>query len=234
MAIRIDLNKPLVSKLLVNGKVQVVEYESLPTICFNCGKYDHVSDTCPKKTPDPGHGNSVTPEPVQPHDSSSSAYEPWMQVDKRQRRPVRKLQAKELKRNDMEFVGSHFNPIYEDDEDVHVIEGVTLNDFPIVTRSGSKVSSSRNALSLLKTTHLDKSRRLAIVLPENLDPNPCLVAGNPGDPSVSDNTFILGDLPDTHTKLSPNSVAYELRQYQASLVTKVVEPVEAHEADMLE
>ncbi|KAK8993602.1 hypothetical protein V6N11_007829 [Hibiscus sabdariffa] len=47
MAIRIDLNKPLVSKLLDNGRIQVVEYESLPTIYFNCGKYGHVSETCP-------------------------------------------------------------------------------------------------------------------------------------------------------------------------------------------
>ncbi|KAK8990801.1 hypothetical protein V6N11_028761 [Hibiscus sabdariffa] len=41
MPIRIDLNKPLISKLLVNGKLQVDEYESLPTICFQCGKYGH-------------------------------------------------------------------------------------------------------------------------------------------------------------------------------------------------
>ncbi|KAE8692675.1 hypothetical protein F3Y22_tig00110831pilonHSYRG00417 [Hibiscus syriacus] len=36
MAVSVDLKKPLTSKLLINGRVQIVEYESLPTICFSC------------------------------------------------------------------------------------------------------------------------------------------------------------------------------------------------------
>ncbi|KAK8589239.1 hypothetical protein V6N12_023642 [Hibiscus sabdariffa] len=50
MAISIDLRKPLVLKLLINGRLQVVEYESLPTICFECGKYGHMRDICPTTT----------------------------------------------------------------------------------------------------------------------------------------------------------------------------------------
>ncbi|KAE8680727.1 hypothetical protein F3Y22_tig00111372pilonHSYRG00241 [Hibiscus syriacus] len=38
MAVSVDLKKLLTSKLLINGRVQIVEYESLPTICFSCGR----------------------------------------------------------------------------------------------------------------------------------------------------------------------------------------------------
>ncbi|XP_039057999.1 uncharacterized protein LOC120201457 [Hibiscus syriacus] len=47
MAISIDLQKPLISKLIINGNIQIVKYESLPTICHACGKYGHMKDNCP-------------------------------------------------------------------------------------------------------------------------------------------------------------------------------------------
>ncbi|KAA3469599.1 ATPase GET3 [Gossypium australe] len=46
MAVYIDLDKPLVSQILINGWKQNVEYESLPTICFQCGRYGHVESSC--------------------------------------------------------------------------------------------------------------------------------------------------------------------------------------------
>ncbi|MBA0646240.1 hypothetical protein Goklo_014219 [Gossypium klotzschianum] len=46
MAVYVNLEKPLVSKILINGRSQIVEYESLPTICFHCGRYGHVKDNC--------------------------------------------------------------------------------------------------------------------------------------------------------------------------------------------
>ncbi|XP_040934424.1 uncharacterized protein [Gossypium hirsutum] len=47
MAVYINLERPLVSQILINGRSQRVEYESLPTICFHCGRYGHVKDNCP-------------------------------------------------------------------------------------------------------------------------------------------------------------------------------------------
>ncbi|KAK5838342.1 hypothetical protein PVK06_007071 [Gossypium arboreum] len=32
---------------MVDGTVQQVEYEALPTVCFTCGKYGHVKELCP-------------------------------------------------------------------------------------------------------------------------------------------------------------------------------------------
>ncbi|KAK8601323.1 hypothetical protein V6N12_051160 [Hibiscus sabdariffa] len=45
MVVNINLCKLLVSKLVINGRVQIVEYESLHTVCFNCGLYN-LQDIC--------------------------------------------------------------------------------------------------------------------------------------------------------------------------------------------
>ncbi|KAK5824628.1 hypothetical protein PVK06_019409 [Gossypium arboreum] len=42
MAVFINLDKLLVSQILVNGEIQLVVYEALPKICFPCGKYRHI------------------------------------------------------------------------------------------------------------------------------------------------------------------------------------------------
>ncbi|KAK8657942.1 hypothetical protein V6N13_036159 [Hibiscus sabdariffa] len=89
-----------------------------------CGKYGHLSETCPGNPSIPKENDPTPPEPIQPHDSVSSAYGPWMQVDKRQRRPIHKPQTKDHKHTNKRFMGSRFNPIYEDDEDLQTTEGL--------------------------------------------------------------------------------------------------------------
>ncbi|KAL4272943.1 hypothetical protein GQ457_13G008700 [Hibiscus cannabinus] len=88
MAISIDFRKPLILKLLINGRIQVVEYESFPTICFECGKYGHVKYICPKvnsdATPTSGLPDAfVVPPPVEP-------FGPWMRVERQQCHTMRK------------------------------------------------------------------------------------------------------------------------------------------------
>ncbi|KAK5838354.1 hypothetical protein PVK06_007083 [Gossypium arboreum] len=46
LVVYLDLEKPLISQALVDGAVQRVEYEALPTVCFSCKKYGHVKDLC--------------------------------------------------------------------------------------------------------------------------------------------------------------------------------------------
>ena len=46
VAVTISLDKPLVSQFVLDGKIQKVEYEGLPVICFKCGRYGHNSNTC--------------------------------------------------------------------------------------------------------------------------------------------------------------------------------------------
>ncbi|KAK5833934.1 hypothetical protein PVK06_017800 [Gossypium arboreum] len=46
MAIFLDLNNPLVSKIKVDGCIRHAKYESLPNICFSCGHFGHFKDSC--------------------------------------------------------------------------------------------------------------------------------------------------------------------------------------------
>ncbi|KAK5825519.1 hypothetical protein PVK06_020361 [Gossypium arboreum] len=47
MVIFVDLDKALVSQILVNGRVQRVEFESLLAVCFSCSCYGHLKEFCP-------------------------------------------------------------------------------------------------------------------------------------------------------------------------------------------
>ncbi|MBA0823561.1 hypothetical protein Goarm_020286, partial [Gossypium armourianum] len=47
MAVFFDMGNPLISKIFVDGKLQKVEFGSLPTFCFTCGKSSHVQESCP-------------------------------------------------------------------------------------------------------------------------------------------------------------------------------------------
>ncbi|KAE8676960.1 hypothetical protein F3Y22_tig00111566pilonHSYRG00207 [Hibiscus syriacus] len=49
MEVSINLLKPLISKIVINGRTQLIEYESLPVVCFSCGIYGHTSCSCPQK-----------------------------------------------------------------------------------------------------------------------------------------------------------------------------------------
>ncbi|XP_028777691.1 uncharacterized protein LOC114734269 [Neltuma alba] len=49
LAVKIDLTKPLVSMIKLDGTTQFVEYEGLPTICYHYSRYGHLKATCPTK-----------------------------------------------------------------------------------------------------------------------------------------------------------------------------------------
>ncbi|MBA0592032.1 hypothetical protein Gorai_009020 [Gossypium raimondii] len=42
-----NLDKPLILKVIINGNIQRMEYESLPVVCFSYGNYGHNKDSCP-------------------------------------------------------------------------------------------------------------------------------------------------------------------------------------------
>ncbi|KAL4360801.1 hypothetical protein GQ457_04G012650 [Hibiscus cannabinus] len=81
LAIVVDLQKPLVSGIIIDGQRQDIEYEGLPEICFKCGKYGHLKDVC-GVTPVAGP-NDVR---VGTSRDSNELYGPWMQVADRRRR----------------------------------------------------------------------------------------------------------------------------------------------------
>lgn len=46
LVVYLNLNRPLISQVLVDEVAQRVEYEALPIVCFACGKYGHVKEMC--------------------------------------------------------------------------------------------------------------------------------------------------------------------------------------------
>ncbi|KAE8727624.1 hypothetical protein F3Y22_tig00005459pilonHSYRG00365 [Hibiscus syriacus] len=51
----VDLEKPLMSRVIIDGHKQPVKYEGLPSICYTCGKYGHVQENCGEQFI--GHGD---------------------------------------------------------------------------------------------------------------------------------------------------------------------------------
>lgn len=46
LAVFIDTEKPLIPRIMIDGKPQRVEYECLPLVCFNCGRFKHSREVC--------------------------------------------------------------------------------------------------------------------------------------------------------------------------------------------
>ncbi|MBA0636205.1 hypothetical protein Godav_025947 [Gossypium davidsonii] len=98
LAVYVDLEKPLVSHILINGRKKNVEYESLSTIYFHCGRYGHVENSCSFK-------NSEIPSEKENAPSKMSSeiqntikasvekeygnFGPWIIVEKKSRRKIR-------------------------------------------------------------------------------------------------------------------------------------------------
>ncbi|MBA0753392.1 hypothetical protein Gogos_022208 [Gossypium gossypioides] len=61
IAVYVNLDKPLVSQILINGKVQRAKYEFLPTVCFHCGRYGHVKDAYPFRVSEPNSEKNSPP-----------------------------------------------------------------------------------------------------------------------------------------------------------------------------
>ncbi|XP_039059350.1 uncharacterized protein LOC120203051 [Hibiscus syriacus] len=45
VVVYVDLMRPLISKVVVGEKIQVVEYENLPNVCFSYGRFGHLKET---------------------------------------------------------------------------------------------------------------------------------------------------------------------------------------------
>ncbi|XP_065638160.1 uncharacterized protein LOC136071147 [Quercus suber] len=47
ICIQVDLNKPLVRRILLEGVVQEIQYEGISSLCFSCGRAGHRQEACP-------------------------------------------------------------------------------------------------------------------------------------------------------------------------------------------
>ncbi|PPS12824.1 hypothetical protein GOBAR_AA07817 [Gossypium barbadense] len=111
LAVYLNLDRLLISQVLVDGIAQRVEYEALPTVCFTCGRYGQVKEMCnsavssqnltghANKTDKP-HADLTTVADSTPVDSidgeklisvnreKGPEFEPWMLVEKKASRAI--------------------------------------------------------------------------------------------------------------------------------------------------
>ncbi|CAL1353202.1 unnamed protein product [Linum trigynum] len=94
MAVELDLSKPPVTHIRLDGKWQYIEYENLPKVCFECGKVGRMTATCPSLR-EPTLSIVVGAVAKSPEKSSEDSSEdkagfgPWMQVTRRSQRGSR-------------------------------------------------------------------------------------------------------------------------------------------------
>ncbi|MBA0700581.1 hypothetical protein Goari_027097, partial [Gossypium aridum] len=98
LVVYVDLEKPLVSHILINGQKQNVEYESLSTICFHCGRFGHVENSCPFKISESLSEKENAPSEVSLEiqntnkvgaEKENGNFGPWMIVEKKSRQKFR-------------------------------------------------------------------------------------------------------------------------------------------------
>ncbi|KAF2301984.1 hypothetical protein GH714_031138 [Hevea brasiliensis] len=100
IAIKVDLNKPLLAKFDIEGRVQNVEYKGLYNICFSCGCFRQNKDSCPGRIPS-SHDAMPVEGSVQAgsHDGGQSSkvmeeeFGEWMIAPTRRRRPKQSKEA---------------------------------------------------------------------------------------------------------------------------------------------
>ncbi|KAK8495558.1 hypothetical protein V6N12_073333 [Hibiscus sabdariffa] len=178
MVVRLDLAKPLTSKIMINGHIQIVEYEALPTICFRCGKYCHVNDICPSLAPEQPSTPTVNLETTPNlNDPKNSNFGPWMKVECRLRRTA----SKQFQPVDKPIVqGSRFNLIFEmPDEDVHISK-IDPDDTPAAPGRTEK-TQPRHSVKIPK-----QRTSIPILIPEDSAPTAFpsnLNTRTSGDPS---------------------------------------------------
>lgn len=94
--VTLSLAKPLVSQFVLDGKIQKVEYEGLPVICFTCGRYGHSSNSCKDSSSVNNPGEDAQPNPnMQPQETpcqrddhcndanNAKPFGPWMIATRR-------------------------------------------------------------------------------------------------------------------------------------------------------
>ncbi|CAL1361154.1 unnamed protein product [Linum trigynum] len=111
IAVELDLSMPLVTRIRLDGKWQYIEYENLPTLCFDCGKIGHTTDTCPRtavaaKLPITGNTTTAQDQHTDTQPEEKVGFGPWMQVTRRSRRGNRGTEKGNSSNNQGDLPGS--------------------------------------------------------------------------------------------------------------------------------
>ncbi|KAL4296763.1 hypothetical protein GQ457_12G006080 [Hibiscus cannabinus] len=92
LAVTVDLNKPLIPCIGIDNFIQKLEYEGLHMICYKCGVYGHLQESCDGTDgsnwdPQNGLANSDKGKEIREDvNGGKDLFDPWITVDTRRKR----------------------------------------------------------------------------------------------------------------------------------------------------
>ncbi|KAH1055846.1 hypothetical protein J1N35_033911 [Gossypium stocksii] len=218
MAVFVNLGRPLVSKILIKGNPQIIEYENLPIVSFKYGFYGHSKESCLSVVPPPKviENEEASLNVTAAHAlAGDSDYGPWMLVERRSRRGVTGGAKKGNSSKKGEILRSRFQSL-ADLEAVLSEEGnpkitqsdsqkkrkapiITTNNDPLTGRKDIKRDSKKPHLALsVDKIGMSQTRaprniifnddRAARVVNVDLEPSAVLKATNPPSLGLKDQT----------------------------------------------
>ncbi|KAL4319829.1 hypothetical protein GQ457_18G007350 [Hibiscus cannabinus] len=123
LAVMIYLDKPLKPGIIIDGHHQPIEYEGLPSICYECGKYGHSKEMCGKVLDAQKEKEFARLREFR----SEELYGPWMQVVHRRRKisPLAKdaTGMRSTTGQGIQISGSRFTALQQVDDEI-VSEGI--------------------------------------------------------------------------------------------------------------
>ncbi|MBA0666426.1 hypothetical protein Goklo_002838, partial [Gossypium klotzschianum] len=116
LAVYVELGKPLVSKTKIDGRIHRVEYESLPPVCFKCGRWVYTRENCIHKQ---GKENLLEAEESSKSDqvlglqrrAEVEDFGSWKIVEWKQRRRAQPLEGMNNGKGNKALNGSKFDVI---------------------------------------------------------------------------------------------------------------------------
>ncbi|KAL4303310.1 hypothetical protein GQ457_10G004120 [Hibiscus cannabinus] len=136
LAVVVELSKPLIPSVLIDGVSQKIEYEGLPIICYSCGCYGHTAEVCKLQ------GEKEPERPCVDDESPGGKFGPWMQAPTRKLRRVtgaRNFSNSNFRsRHQLEGMSGKFdilNTIDAEDEDTGTVEPVVRQGVSVHTIS---------------------------------------------------------------------------------------------------
>ncbi|KAL4355375.1 hypothetical protein GQ457_06G019410 [Hibiscus cannabinus] len=122
LAVTVDLNKPLVPCIGIDDFIQKLEYEGLNLICYKCGVYGHLQETCGKsedrvqETTDRAVHNASGKKSTVGSSENGELFGLWMTVDNRRKRSNTggSMLTKGLRKSDVRAATNRFAALGEE------------------------------------------------------------------------------------------------------------------------
>ncbi|KAL4325035.1 hypothetical protein GQ457_11G016650 [Hibiscus cannabinus] len=131
LAVVVDLNKPLIPSLIVDGFCQRIESEGLPTICYACGRYGHTQDVCKPHAEKVNSNNQPTSGKSKSREVEER-FGPWMQVPTRKSGRVMQGRGSSTvinsRKDFVEHQSGKFAVLAQEEDEHELIEVNTLGD----------------------------------------------------------------------------------------------------------